>query len=134
MREVVCALCDLRQPVGESCIGCGVQFGAYTCLKCCFFEDDTSKQQFHCAACGICRVGGVQNFFHCHTCGCCYATSLQVHLLLYVQNTDCLASSARHPTYVKAFQLSCCRCCKLAKPKRRSICTSSACSPAHYHV
>lgn len=80
VREVVCALCDLRQPVGETCVGCGVQFGAYTCLKCCFFEDDISKQQFHCAACGICRVGGRQNFFHCHTCGCCYATSLQVRL------------------------------------------------------
>ncbi len=84
VREVVCALCDLRQPVGETCVGCGVQFGAYTCLKCCFFEDDTSKQQFHCAACGICRVGGRQNFFHCHTCGCCYATSLQVRLFLLV--------------------------------------------------
>ena len=78
VREVVCALCELRQPVGLTCIGCGVAFGAYACLKCCFFEDDTSKQQFHCAACGICRVGGVDNFFHCHTCGCCYATSLQV--------------------------------------------------------
>ncbi|CAK0772451.1 hypothetical protein CVIRNUC_003964 [Coccomyxa viridis] len=77
VREVVCALCELRQPVGLTCIGCGVAFGAYACLKCCFFEDDTSKQQFHCTACGICRVGGVHNFFHCHTCGCCYATSLQ---------------------------------------------------------
>ena len=63
MREVACALCELRQPVGLTCIGCGVAFGAYSCLKCCFFEDDTSKQQFHCAACGICRVGGVDNFF-----------------------------------------------------------------------
>ena len=78
VREVVCALCALRQPVGATCVRCGVAFGAYTCLKCCFFEDDVSKQQFHCAACGICRVGGLDNFFHCHTCGCCYATSLQV--------------------------------------------------------
>ena len=35
------------------------------------------KQQFHCTACGICRVGGADNFFHCATCGCCYARSLQ---------------------------------------------------------
>lgn len=84
VKEVVCALCELRQPVGAACMGCGVRFGAYSCLKCCFFEDNTTKQQFHCAACGICRVGGVDNFFHCHTCGCCYATSLQV------QSTSCM--------------------------------------------
>lgn len=39
-----------------------------------FFDDDVSKQQFHCDDCGICRVGGRQNFFHCATCGCCYST------------------------------------------------------------
>jgi hypothetical protein len=23
--------------------------------------------------CGICRIGGRENFFHCEICGCCYA-------------------------------------------------------------
>lgn len=78
VRSLVCALCDLRQPVAATCVGCGVEFGAYSCLKCCFFDDDLEKQQFHCEACGICRVGGAPNFFHCNTCGCCYANSLQV--------------------------------------------------------
>lgn len=75
--EVVCALCDTRQPVAASCSSCGVQFGRYACLKCNFFDDTTSKQQFHCDDCGICRVGGRSNFFHCATCNCCYNTSLQ---------------------------------------------------------
>ena len=78
VRELVCALCALRQPVAAACAGCGAGFGAYACLACCFFDDDLTKQQFHCAACGICRVGGADNFFHCGTCGCCYASSLQV--------------------------------------------------------
>ena len=78
MRELVCALCALRQPVAAACSGCGVAFGAYACLTCRFFDDDLQKRQFHCAACGICRVGGAENFFHCATCGCCYARSLQV--------------------------------------------------------
>lgn len=78
VRSLVCALCDLRQPVASLCAGCGCEFGAYSCLKCCFFDDDLHKQQFHCEACGICRVGGASNFFHCNTCGCCYANSLQV--------------------------------------------------------
>lgn len=78
VRELVCALCDLRQPVASMCTGCGIEFGAYCCLKCCFFDDDLKKLQFHCKSCGICRVGGADNFFHCDTCGCCYAKSLEV--------------------------------------------------------
>lgn len=35
--EVICALCDLRQPVAEACRACGVRFGRYACLKCNFF-------------------------------------------------------------------------------------------------
>jgi hypothetical protein len=50
--EVVCALCDLRQPVSKECAGCGVQFGRYACLVCNFFDDDTKKLQFHCEDCG----------------------------------------------------------------------------------
>ncbi|GBF97018.1 hypothetical protein Rsub_09491, partial [Raphidocelis subcapitata] len=75
--EVECALCSLRQPVAEACRGCGVRFGRYSCLKCNFFDDNTSKKQFHCEDCGICRVGGRDNFFHCSTCNCCYSLALQ---------------------------------------------------------
>ena len=77
MRELECALCGLRQDTALSCAGCGVAFGAYACLRCRFFDDDLRKQQFHCDACGICRVGGRANFFHCATCGCCYAATLE---------------------------------------------------------
>ncbi len=30
-----------------------------------FADDDTTKEQFHCDDCGICRVGGRSKFFHC---------------------------------------------------------------------
>lgn len=33
--------------------------------------DDADKGQFHCDECGICRVGGRDNYFHCNTCGLC---------------------------------------------------------------
>ena len=78
IREVICAVCDERQPVGSDCRLCGVSFGAYSCKECNFFDDDTSKQQYHCEHCGICRVGGRENFFHCHTCGSCYSLALRV--------------------------------------------------------
>jgi len=77
VKEVVCALCNTRQAVSEQCRSCGVCFGAYTCLTCNFFEDDLSKQQYHCKDCGICRVGGRENFFHCQKCGCCYSQALK---------------------------------------------------------
>ncbi|GIL64065.1 hypothetical protein Vafri_18041 [Volvox africanus] len=77
VREVVCGLCNLRQQKASSCSNCGVAFGRYTCLLCSFFDDDLSKECFHCKDCGICRVGGRQNFFHCRTCNCCYALTLR---------------------------------------------------------
>ena len=76
VREVVCGLCDERQPAAASCRRCGVGFGDYVCLRCCFF-DDVDRGQWHCDACGICRVGGAHRFFHCETCSCCYSTSLR---------------------------------------------------------
>ena len=127
VKEVVCALCEVRQPAAPACNSCGVAFGVYICMRCCFFEDDVRKKQaggvgmgvgrlgggwwwcvcltawrvarhtlrpsavmppppstshaltpqFHCDRCGICRVGGADNFFHCDTCGCCYSKSLE---------------------------------------------------------
>lgn len=75
--EVVCSLCNSRQPVAKACRSCGASFGRYACLVCNFFDDDVSKKQFHCDECGICRVGGRSNFFHCATCNCCYSVSLR---------------------------------------------------------
>jgi RING finger and CHY zinc finger domain-containing protein 1 len=75
--ELVCALCSARQPVSTYCKECGVAFGAYACTICPFFDDDLSKQTYHCDDCGICRVGGRENYFHCATCGSCYAANLR---------------------------------------------------------
>lgn len=70
--EVECALCGDLQPVAAACRSCGVAFGEYTCMECRLFDDDTSKAQYHCARCGICRVGGRDNFWHCDRCAACF--------------------------------------------------------------
>ena len=75
--EVICAVCDARQPVGLQCCNCGVDFGAYGCAKCPFYDDDTTKEIYHCDDCGICRIGGREKYFHCTTCGSCYSIELQ---------------------------------------------------------
>ncbi|XP_020099354.1 E3 ubiquitin-protein ligase MIEL1 isoform X2 [Ananas comosus] len=43
----------------------------------CSMMMSVSKQQYHCNGCGICRIGGRENFFHCYRCGCCYSTILK---------------------------------------------------------
>ncbi|GAU41247.1 hypothetical protein TSUD_97830 [Trifolium subterraneum] len=67
--KVICSLCDTEQDVQQYCINCGVCMGEYFCGTCKFFDDDISKQQYHCDECGICRTGGKDNFFHCKRCG-----------------------------------------------------------------
>ncbi|KAL5282066.1 RCHY1 family protein [Megaselia abdita] len=77
LNELICTECDTRQKVQEKCEYCGTQFGKYTCLNCNLF-DDTDKKQYHCEDCGICRIGGRQNFFHCAVCNMCLPIQLQI--------------------------------------------------------
>ena len=71
VREVICGACAERQPVAAGCRACGERFGEYFCEPCRFYDDDTSKGQFHCVGCGLCRVGGRENYFHCQKCVAC---------------------------------------------------------------
>ncbi|KAI3690239.1 hypothetical protein L2E82_48217 [Cichorium intybus] len=73
VQQVVCIICNMEQPVSQICGNCGVKMGEYFCGICKLFDDDTSKQQFHCDDCGICRLYGRENVYHCDKCGCCYA-------------------------------------------------------------
>ena len=41
-----------------------------------FYDDDLSKEAFHCDGCGICRVGGRGNYFHCDKCVACLPLSM----------------------------------------------------------
>mmetsp|Transcript_174145 Transcript_174145/g.558400 ORF Transcript_174145/g.558400 Transcript_174145/m.558400 type:complete len:278 (+) Transcript_174145:163-996(+) len=71
--EVICLHCSSRGPPGRNCSSCGQVLATYFCERCKFWDDEgIQKQIFHCPSCGICRVGGRENFFHCDTCGSCY--------------------------------------------------------------
>ncbi|XP_043249035.1 RING finger and CHY zinc finger domain-containing protein 1 isoform X2 [Colletes gigas] len=74
--ELICVLCDTRQPVQATCQNCHCRFGKYTCLECNLFDDE-DKNQYHCDGCGICRVGGRDRFFHCAKCNMCLPIQLQ---------------------------------------------------------
>ncbi|RID73648.1 hypothetical protein BRARA_B00784 [Brassica rapa] len=89
VKHVICSVCDTEQPVAQVCSNCGVNMGAYFCNICKFYDDNTEKEQFHCDDCGICRVGGRENFFHCKKCGSCYGIGLR-------NNHRCVEDSMRH--------------------------------------
>ncbi|XP_053961245.1 rho GTPase-activating protein gacU [Anastrepha ludens] len=77
LTELICSECNTRQKVQEQCEACGTRFGKYTCLICNLF-DDTDKKQYHCNGCGICRIGGAENFFHCEVCDMCLPIRLKI--------------------------------------------------------
>ncbi|VDI18316.1 RING finger and CHY zinc finger domain-containing protein 1 [Mytilus galloprovincialis] len=76
VKKVVCAKCEEVQEKHEKCTKCDIVFGKYFCSFCSLFDDE-DKKQFHCQGCGLCRVGGRENFFHCETCDMCLALDLK---------------------------------------------------------
>ncbi|CAN7095745.1 unnamed protein product [Brassica rapa subsp. narinosa] len=88
-QNVICSVCEAEQEVAQVCSNCGVCMGEYFCNICKFFDDETSKEQFHCDDCGICRVGGRDNFFHCQSCGACYSMGLR-------DNHSCIENATKN--------------------------------------
>lgn len=76
--EIKCNNCLTIQPPDRLCKNqsCRITFGAYFCLECRLYDNDTSKKQFHCSGCGVCKTGGRENYFHCNYCKAC--VSIQV--------------------------------------------------------
>lgn len=77
IQQIICSLCGTEQEVQQVCVNCGACMANYFCGACKLFDDDISKKQYHCEGCGICRVGGQENFFHCYKCRCCFSTLLK---------------------------------------------------------
>ncbi|KAK4873439.1 hypothetical protein RN001_015468 [Aquatica leii] len=72
IKHHLCVKCNEIQQVNTKCSKCGTEFAEYCCVFCYMFDDNT-KGQYHCLSCGICRVGGQQNYFHCKKCNMCLA-------------------------------------------------------------
>ncbi len=78
VKEILCMQCNTLQPSGSKCINpdCiskGTPFAKYSCLKCNLFDDDPTKDIYHCPHCNVCRLGkglGI-DFKHCNKCDAC---------------------------------------------------------------
>ena len=74
--KIICGNCEKEQSIKNKCEDCGLVFGEYYCEECRFY-DNKDRGQFHCDKCGICRIGGSENFFHCDKCNACLSISLK---------------------------------------------------------
>mmetsp|Transcript_8675 Transcript_8675/g.12643 ORF Transcript_8675/g.12643 Transcript_8675/m.12643 type:complete len:474 (+) Transcript_8675:221-1642(+) len=74
--EVICRQCYTRQSSKtNNCINCHALFGEYHCNICNLWMSAEEKP-YHCSDCGLCRIGGSDNFKHCHDCGMCIDVQL----------------------------------------------------------
>lgn len=66
-KNMLCMLCGCAQIAGEDCVECGERTAWYYCDVCKLWDNDPSKNIYHCNDCGICRKGrGLgKDFFHC---------------------------------------------------------------------
>lgn len=62
--------CPFVFHVRNQCINCDTQFAEYHCNICNLWMEGTSKP-YHCYKCGICRIGGEEQYQHCDKCGMC---------------------------------------------------------------
>eukprot|EP00050_Salpingoeca_kvevrii_P018698 m.77365 g.77365 ORF g.77365 m.77365 type:complete len:534 (+) comp8135_c0_seq1:423-2024(+) len=76
VETIKCLACDTEQPVARRCINCKFRFALYFCAICRLYDTAPQKQQFHCDGCGICRLGGRENFEHCDKCCVCYRKTI----------------------------------------------------------
>ncbi|KAL8570633.1 hypothetical protein ACOMHN_039070 [Nucella lapillus] len=76
--RIVCLKCKTEQDIRQFCKqeSCGIEFGKYFCETCRLYDNE-DKKQFHCKGCGLCRVGGEENFFHCDKCDLCLSINLK---------------------------------------------------------
>lgn len=69
---IVCLECNIKQSVSNKCINCKIQFANYFCQICRLYDDDRTKNIFHCDDCGLCRIGKREDYFHCNICNGCF--------------------------------------------------------------
>ena len=103
-RNMICMHCATAQSAAQYCQNCHIRLARYYCDKCHLWDDSPTKSIYHCADCGICRVGeGLgKDFFHCkvprtrihhlicpQTCNVCMSISLQGSHRCIERNTEC---------------------------------------------
>jgi len=80
-KAMMCMYCFEIQPIQATCASNKCQqrkLAHYYCDICKFFDDDSTKEIFHCAKCGICRRGRAEDYYHCDKCNSTCLNKLMV--------------------------------------------------------
>ncbi|KAK9470295.1 zinc-ribbon-domain-containing protein [Dipodascopsis tothii] len=90
-KNMLCMHCLTAQPAAQNCMNCDLRLARYYCDKCKLWDDDPDKSIYHCADCGICRIGeGLgKDFFHCKTCNVCMSICLENSHRCIEHSTEC---------------------------------------------
>ncbi|BCR87004.1 RING finger and CHY zinc finger domain-containing protein [Aspergillus chevalieri] len=89
--NMLCMICGHAQPAAHICEKCGEQAAQYFCEVCKLWDNNSKKSIYHCADCGICRIGqGLgKDFFHCKTCSVCLPISIENTHRCIERSTQC---------------------------------------------
>lgn len=80
VRHILCMKCNTPQvPESNHCVNCETELAYYFCSKCVLYDNDHTKDIYHCDKCGICRLGlGIgKDYFHCDECNICLSIDLR---------------------------------------------------------
>lgn len=90
-KNMLCMLCGCAQKAGEYCVECKERTAWHYCDVCKLWDNDSTKNIYHCNDCGICRRGlGIgKDFFHCKTCGTCMSMSVEHSHKCIERVSDC---------------------------------------------
>jgi hypothetical protein len=79
VKEMLCMLCSHVQPPAQCCAKCQTKLGRYYCNECKLWDDDPTKEVYHCPDCKLCRRGiglGV-DYYHCDKCQTCLSVKIK---------------------------------------------------------
>lgn len=91
IKHVLCMECNTPQAPEQYCVNCETELANYFCSKCVLYDNDVTKDIYHCDKCGICRLGiGLgKDYFHCDECNDCLSIDLRERHRCLTNTTHC---------------------------------------------
>lgn len=94
VKHILCMKCFTPQePELNNCVNsdCEAELANYFCSKCVLYDNDATKDIYHCDKCGICRLGlGIgKDYFHCDECNICLSIDLKERHKCVNNTTHC---------------------------------------------
>ncbi|KAI5955106.1 hypothetical protein KGF54_001667 [Candida jiufengensis] len=92
VKHILCMHCKTPQVTDTNyCVNCEKELSNYFCRKCVLYDNDPTKDIYHCDKCGICRLGlGLdKDYFHCDECNICLSIDLRDKHKCVTNSTHC---------------------------------------------